>query len=181
MQRSILLVLFLATITNCFSQLNKGSFLVGGAISFQSSKYTASDNATTTFLAAPDAGYFFMDKLAGGLRTSFSYQSNDGDSRLDFFAGPFVRYYFLPVTRQINLLLDGSFMIGTEKYQNFDAETKTAYGFAAGPAFFVNPHIAVEATLGWRSLKYRDDAGRYNTFGLSVGFQLHLQPRKKGK
>lgn len=179
MKRSILLVLFLAPITNCFSQLTKGSFLVGGAISFQSSKYTEGGNTTATLLATPGAGYFFIDKLAGGIRTSISYQSNDGDSRLDFLAGPFTRYYFLPLTRQVNILLDGSFMIGTEKYQNFDADTKTEYGFAAGPAFFINPRIAIEATIGWRSLKYKDDAGRYNTFGMSVGFQLHLQPRRK--
>lgn len=182
MKRSILLVLFSVTISNCFSQLMKGSFLVGGGVSFQSSKYSEGSTTTTRFLLAPNGGYFFIDKLAGGIRTSLSYQSNDGDTRFDILAGPFARYYFLPPGRQVNILLDGSFMIGSEKYQNFAADTKTEYGIAAGPAFFINPHIAIEAMIGWRSLKYKDDAGRYNTVGMSIGFQLHLpSKRSEGK
>ena len=178
MKKALLLFLFFLIVNNCFSQLTKGSFLIGGGISFQSARYTDGGNTTITFLAMPDAGYFFIDKLAGGIKSSFGYKSNDGDSRLDILAGPFARYYFLPQDKKVNIFFEGNFMLGTEKYENFDADPKTEYGVACGPAFFINRYIAVEALLSWRSLKYKDDTGRYNTFGMSIGFQLHLQPKR---
>jgi hypothetical protein len=162
-----------------FSQLTKGNLLAGGSISFQSSKYSAGGNTVSTLNVMPDAGYFFMDRVAGGVRVSFTNYSDEGNSYRDLLAGPFARYYFLPAPRKTNLFLEGNFMIGSNKYTGYDAEGQTQFGGVAGAAFFLNTHIAVEASLGWRSLKYKNDIGRYNTFYIGVGFQIHLDCLKK--
>jgi opacity protein-like surface antigen len=50
----------------------------------------------------------------------------------------------------------------------------TAFGVEAGAAFFLNQSIALEAGLGYNSLKIQDSDDPTNTIGLRVGFQIHL-------
>ncbi len=178
MKKLFLPVLLLVSSTS-FSQLTKGNWTPGGSVSFQSTNYSDGGNTVTVFNFMPDVGYFFIDKLAGGLRVSFTNYSTEGDSYRDFLAGPFARYYFLPAEKKTNIFFDGSFMLGTEKYEGFASESKTQFAVAAGPAFFLNEHIAIETSVGWRSVKHKNDSGRYNTFGIGVGFRLHLQCNKR--
>jgi hypothetical protein len=180
MKRIIFLLLLFFYFNQTHSQITKGNLLIGGSASFESTSYSGDDdNKTTIVQVMPNAGYFFMDKLAGGLRVSFAYKSNDGDYFRDLGIGPFARYYFLPATKTTNLFLEGHFLYGSEKYKGFDAESKTRFGAAAGPAFFLNQHIAIEAMLYWQSVKHAGDEGRYNTVGLAVGIQAHLFSKKK--
>jgi hypothetical protein len=183
MKRSCLLILVLCLATTLTAQVTKGNFLAGGSLSFQSIKYTESEFGSTIFKLMPTAGYFFIDRVAAGLKVSFAHQSNHDDDYRDLLAGPFARYYFLPVTKSTNIFLEGHFMAGSEKYNDFDASDKTQFGFSAGPVFFLNPHIGVETAVNWSSLKYGDSEGRFNVFGISVGFQVHLNCKreKEGK
>jgi hypothetical protein len=161
-----------------FSQVTKGNILAGGSVSFQSSKYTAGGDRTGTFNIMPGAGYFFYDRFAAGLRASFTRFSDGANSYSDWLAGPFARYYFLKAARPTNIFLEGNFMLGSNKYTGYDAEGETQFGAVAGAAFFLNTHVAVEASLGWRSLKYQNDIGRYNTLYIGIGFQIHLLRHK---
>jgi hypothetical protein len=163
------------------AQLSRGSWVIGGNIAFTSQKFTEDDSKSNTLELSPMAGYFIMDKLAVGLKTSISRFSADDDTHLSLLAGPFARFYFLPVASKTNVLLEGHFMGGTDKYKGFDAEGQVQYGFSAGPAFFLNPHVALETLINWRSRKFADDDGRYNNIGLSIGLQVHLLPVKKSK
>ena len=171
-------LLFLLS-TSLYAQVQKGNYLLGGNLSFQSTQYSADESKTTKWNVNPNAGYFFIDKLVGGARVSFIQLEHEGDSFTDIMAGPFVRYYFLPVDRKTNLFLDAAYLFGSEKYDDFDAVGKTELGFAAGPAFFFNPSIAMEAVISWRSLKYKNADGKYNTLGIGVGLQIHFQCNKK--
>lgn len=183
MKKAILPLLFLLMTQVVSAQVTKGNFLVGGSVSFHSTKYSEGDGSVGKFIFMPDAGYFFAERFAAGLRASYTNISNEGDHYNDLLIGPFARYYFLPAAQKTNIFLEGNFLFGSEKFEGFDSESKTQFGLAAGPAFFLNPHVAVEATLNWQTLKYKDDEGRYNTFGVSVGFQIHLNcgNSKKGK
>ena len=100
---------------------------------------------------------------------------DEGDRFRDFTAGPFARYYFLPVSKSTNIFLEGQFLWGSEKYEGFPGENKNGYGFTAGPVFFINPHIGLEMMAGWRSLMYKTDRGRYNTAWIGAGLQVHLE------
>ena len=157
-----------------YAQVTKGNAILGGSISYETTKYSDNGDRVGAFTFMPGVGYFFLDRLAGGLRVSYTQIFDEGDGFRDFTAGPFARYYFLPVTKSTNIFLEGQFLWGSEKYEGFPGENKNGYGFTAGPVFFINPHIGLEMMAGWRSLKYKTDRGRYNTAWIGAGLQVHL-------
>ena len=76
------------------------------------------------------------------------------------------------------LSLDGSFGFGSVSGVG-DTKRQSGFGFASGPAIFLNKHTALEFTLGYNSTKFEDDPDRSNTFTVGVGFQVHLLGSKK--
>lgn len=176
--KHVLLMLFVTTSCTLQAQIEKGNFLAGGTLSFRSTNYSTGNSKTSAWNFTPGGGYFIIDKMALGARITYSYNSNDGDSYSDLLGGPFARYYFLSNEKKTNVFLEADYQLGTEKYQDMDAVGKSQIGLAAGPAFFVNPFIAIETIISWRSLKYKEAEGRYNTFGIGIGFQLHFQCKK---
>src|SRR5215213_733735 len=105
-----------------FSQINKGQWLVGGNAGFSSSKI--GDFKTSTIEFAPDAGYFFIDNFAGGLRVSvqsikIKLDAEDATSSSTSIA-PFVRYYFLPASQKVNVFADASYGFGSTKEEGSD-------------------------------------------------------------
>lgn len=58
------------------AQVAQGNLLAGGSLSFSSEK--DSESTVTTFQFSPAIGYFFADKFAGGLRSSFSSMKMEG-------------------------------------------------------------------------------------------------------
>lgn len=177
-------VLFVAFMTVCaqgvFAQINKGQWLVGGTLGFQSSKQgDADENKVTTLTLSPNAGYFFIDKLAGGLRVSFESEKNksEDDATSTLLVSPFVRYYFLDAAEKVNVFADASYGFGSTGQS--DKASLSGFAFTAGPAVFLTPNVALELGLTYRSLKVEDVDDRNNTFGAQVGFQIHLGGGKK--
>ena len=171
------------SINTSIAQLTKGNAILGGSVTYESTRYSDNGDRIGTFTFMPGVGYFFRDRLAGGLRLSYTQIFDEGDRYRDFTAGPFARYYFLPASRSTNIFLEGQFLWGNEKYEGFAGENKTGYGFTAGPTFFINPHIGLEMMAGWRSVKFKNDKGRYNTAWIGAGLQVHLEicRSKQGK
>lgn len=177
-------VLFAAFLTVCatgaFAQINKGQWLVGGNVGFNTSKTGDNDDAkTTSFNISPNAGYFFMDKLAGGLRADFSSEKvkSADDAFTSFTIAPFVRYYFLPAAEKVNIFADASYAFGSAGYD--EKSSINGYAISAGPAVFLTPNVALEFGIGYTSLKWEDADDRTNNFGVNVGFQIHLGAGKK--
>lgn len=154
------------------AQIQKNDWLIGGGIKFSSNE---ADNFTTTvFDFSPNAGYFFANNFAGGIRAGINSVKEENKGAIsNTLISPFLRYYFLPSDGKVNIMLDGSFGFGST---SVSGETKAQSGlaFAAGPAIFLNKHVALEFTLGYSSLKFEDDPHRSNTFTLGAGFQVHL-------
>lgn len=192
MKKTLLAALLIVSAQAAFSQIYKGQWMVGGDMSVTSSKTKTSVGGTSTtspsttlVMINPDAGYFFMDKLSGGLRLNFT--SATGGYH-DLMVGPFVRYYFLPAAQQVNVFLDGSVGFGSTKASSSsDSHSSTAFQFMAGPAIFLNPHVALQIAPFFRSQWESETVGgvKYkstdNTFGGMVGFQIHLGKGKTGK
>ena len=179
--RKIILVAVLAVATQILSaQITKGTWLLGGSTSFTSSKFSEPPEfKTTSFSFDPNVGYFFIDQFAGGVRGSISTSKDESDDKsTDILIGPFVRYYFLPTGKKTNVFLDGNFMFGSRKDDPNVGPTTTQnitmFGFMAGPAIFLSDNVALEFALGYNSLKFKDIDGRWNSFGVNVGFQIHL-------
>lgn len=176
--KKVLLVAFATILVQVgFSQINQGQWLVGGNVGFSSSKW--GEEKTTTFEFAPNAGYFFINNFAGGLRLDInSTKVDDGfgddDKVTATTIAPFVRYYFLPAAQKVNIFADASYGFGSYKVNGGDGQSVSGFSFQAGPAIFLSPNTALEITLGYNSLKFEDIDDRNNTFLVNVGFQIHL-------
>lgn len=153
------------------AQTGQGNWLIGGGAGFSSGKSSGASSSSSNFFLAPDAGYFVADDLAVGAQVSFYSQTGGYSS---FSAAPFVRYYFLPLGDAAKLLAQGSFGFGSSKSgDGAQSVSSTNWKIAAGPAFFLNQHVALETLLYYGSEKEKDFPA-FNSFGVSIGFQIHL-------
>jgi hypothetical protein len=174
MKKVLLLVLVIASTFAASAQTEKGTWLLGGNANFHSSK--SSGSSSTTFVSiTPNIGYFICDDLAVGGMADFYSES---DYQTDFNIGPFVRYYFLPIGTNAKLFGQGSIGFGSNKYSGESSLGYTKWALAAGPAFFLSPTVALETTLYYSSSKDKGFSA-YNSFGVNVGFQIHLKRGKK--
>jgi hypothetical protein len=180
--------LILLTIANLsFSQIQKNQWMIGGNAAFSIAQ--ASELKTTSIQLAPNVGYFFINKMAGGLRFGFgsdTYSSGGDKYRWTNLAiSPFLRYYFLPATQQVNLFAEGAYSYAWSKYKDVTNSGSYAYrynGFSlmGGPAIFLNEHTALEITLGYsHSTRGPVDSTTTNRFQLGVGLQIHLGKAKQ--
>ena len=176
MKKIVSFLCFVFFASASFSQINKGQWIVGGNASLEFSKYGSDDESKTTAVSiSPNAGYFFINNFAGGARVTFQSvkQKSDEDASTSFLFAPFVRYYFMPAAQKVNLFADASYGFGS--FKSGESESFNQFAIAAGPAVFLSPNTALEFTLQYRSAggdAYGDD--RMNTFGVNVGFQVHL-------
>jgi hypothetical protein len=180
-------VLFVALLTvsagAAFSQGNikKGDLLIGGTVDFSSSKRANTEGSYQEFNFSPDAGYFFMNQLAGGLRVNLNsskYESVGSDKTTQFMLAPFVRYYFLPATQKLNVFADADYGFGKVKSTGSEDYNISAFSGKAGVAFFLTPATALEFSLGYTSAKEEFATERYNTIMTGIGLQIHLPGKK---
>ncbi len=192
MKKLFFFALALCIVPNLHAQLNRGQWLVGGSAGFSTSSYNAGNvsSKATNFQLSPGIGYFVFDKLAIGLRAAVNYSydvekfgipSNNFDTkRSGLGLTPYVRYYFLPKTNKINILADVSYSDVNTKITTVVSDlpnssvtnNEHAFTFAAGPAFFINRHIALEITASYEIAKYGTLS--QNIFLINAGFQIHL-------
>ncbi len=174
--------LFIATLLftmTANAQITEGNWMVGGNASFANSSAKTEDGFTqssTGIRIAPNIGYFITDKFALGLKTSLGYSKSDGGSGIGYGGGPFARYYFLNPERIVNLFAEADYRFGTTKSQGTDSTSSSSYSFKAGPAIFFNSSAALELALYYNSSTL--DKTVFNDYGLSIGFQIHLENNK---
>ena len=189
------LILLLSGITlsfSAFSQLEKRTWLLGGSgnlysyhekFDFGSANYTAK---YTIINLSASVGYFFSNKLAGGLRPYLFYQkgSSSGGGHtndLKVAAGPFVRYYFLNEEKQFNLLADISYQLGINRMLTGEEKGKISILSAMGGVeVFFNSSVGLEILVGYANwvTTINDNTG-YNSnkkgVQTSIGFHFHLE------
>lgn len=169
------------------AQLAKGDFLAGGNLSFQNSRNFRQDQLTDKGIniqASPGFGYFLVNRLATGVRLNYNYSSSknlvSGTSYRsygwDLGAGPFVRYYFLPEAKKINLLAEASYVFNFYKTvsggTSFTNDMQTL-GISAGPAIFLNPKLALEILAGYRRQQVNKDNFIGQVFLIQFGLQFY--------
>lgn len=177
MKKILLAICLFVWVGSLTAQVQKNDWLMGGSTKFSSNK--TAGIKTTMFEFSPNAGYFFVNNFAVGLRAGISSVKLEGtDAVSSSLFSPFLRYYLLPVANKVNFMLDGSFGLGSTTAVG-KTVAQNGFGFAAGPAIFLNKHTAFEFTLGYNSIKIKDDPDRSNTFTVGVGFQVHLLGSKK--
>lgn len=187
MQKILLMLIVFLSASTGFAQINKGQFLAGGSGSF--SNKDVDGIKSNNFTLTPNAGYFFMNKLAGGISLSFgNTRTKMSDERITlngYGVSPFVRYYVLPTANKVNLFAQASYgwgkSVSSSTYNNSKYKTNfNSFSFSAGPTFFVNRNVAIELTAGYNQThsKSKYDGSTFNSknknFQVGVGFQIHL-------
>jgi hypothetical protein len=171
----------------CFSQTEKGSWLLGGNIEFTFSKQEIYNNVTksTQFEFNPNVGYFIAPNFAIGLEiglSSISEESNGSDEDVSLFsAGPFARYYF-NASKNVKILTGAAMGFGkTKGILDYSKHSVTAWQIEAGPAFFLRPTVALEFLVHYQAVKFKGQDAFYNAtnknFGVGLGLQFYLTPK----
>ena len=189
MKKLVIAAILNLACVNTFSQLISGTWLVGGVGKFSRSANTFESNDTTSLdiLAdisiSCDIGYFIIDRLSVGLRTSYSkYKatiqgvSNDGtnDNRLEF--GPFVKYYFLNTDRQFNIVADVSYQYGRFWHKPQKGPINK-FSISAGTVVFFNSSVGLEMLIGYFKRKEEISYQLTTTHkqqGLQIGIGFHF-------
>jgi len=165
------------------AQITKGNWMVGGTGTFekQQADFNGSTLRTTRLQLYPNIGYFFVDKLSVGLKPSIDVIKTKTDSyntkTFMLGAGPFVRYYFLPAEKQVNLFTEGNYQysFGTNKYY------QNLYRISVGPEVFFNSSVGIELTANYEYLHRKGGVNSAKTFFIGAGFQIHLEKERNNQ
>jgi hypothetical protein len=154
------------------AQLYKGQWMAGGNVSVTTyNNYFFKYNSLSA-TAVPNIGYFFVDKLAGGLdfyvnwgETKFSYNFTT------YGFSPFLRYYFLPAENKVNIFANTSF---GWQIANL-GHGFTQWTLSAGPSVFISSNFAVELALQYAAYSGGLDTDYHpRNFAINIGFQFHF-------
>jgi hypothetical protein len=183
------IVLFAVSIIisiTAFSQLEKGTWLVGGNFSYTSSKNNSDAGSKTkayTLSVYPNVGYFVAKKFVLGIRSAISKEASKATGTsvyskyTDFNLGPFARYYFLEKESTVNVLLESGYQFGFTK-GDYLKNNHSVFYFSAGPAIYFNSSAAIEFLIGYSTYKIKNYAGSNNTISVSIGLQFYLEKEK---
>lgn len=172
MKKRVLVALAICIGISCFSQTEKGDFLVGGSFGFRTNKNNSNFNLS------PNAGYFFADNFAAGANVTLDF-SKKGDVRTNEVGiGPFVRYYLGKTTVRPFLVSSFGFTSQSDKTANTKIKSRGTYFLAGlGYAAFISEDVAVEGIAAYNYTHFKN-ASSFNGFSLNFGFQVYIN---KGK
>ncbi|WP_407425323.1 outer membrane beta-barrel protein [Arcticibacter sp.] len=156
------------------AQTEKGKFMLGGNLAFDSQKSDADNSkANTSFEIVPNVGYFVSDNVAIGTGIGYSYDKKIGTSKNEaFVVSPFGRYYTNVSDRfkffgQLSVPME----FGSTHAVNADGDKgaklgkSTQIGVAVSPgfAFFPSKKVGIEFALnGLNYTNYRVKDGDDN-------------------
>lgn len=176
----IALLSFITSAAN--SQITKRNWMLGGIINYASTNYN-SENYGATHTAynlqiKPNIGYFFIDKLAAGIKTGIGKTGQKGGTNYtDFNIGPFFRYYFLNQDKNVNILSEGMYQYGFEGSLSGsnNSTSKSTFTFSAGPVIYFNTVVGLEFLISYSTYKFSGIKGSNNTVMVGLGLQVHLE------
>jgi hypothetical protein len=177
-------VLFINVTATC--QITKGNWMIGGNTDFSSTSNKSEEGQRTTAFTiqiTPNIGYFIADKFATGLKVSVGKEGvkATGTSRYSTYTnanfGPFLRYYFLPTDKLLNVLVEGVYQYGFIAGDN-NKVFKNTFSISGGPVVYFNSSVGLEFLIGYSTFKYVGFAGSNGTVQVGLGLQVHLEKDK---
>jgi hypothetical protein len=159
-----------------------GKWLAGGNAELYVERI-AGNTGRLVLILEPQAGYFFTNSWAAGLRLPLGFLSNSYQIAVQ----PFVRFY-VPLPGDIKPFVEVN--SGYEWKNNLNRTTLDVvyterswfFGARGGAAFFVNTNVSVDVFLyyngkntTWEDLDFDAHGTLVNqTFGLGAGFQIYF-------
>ena len=204
MKTILLITVSIFFILNSQGQITKGNWLVGGNMTFSNTKSISTTSlgvgsyTSINLGISPNIGYFLLDKFALGLKPSFTHQkffggevinngvavASYGVSNMDWFdIGPFVRYYFLPVEKNINIFSEINYKYGIANLHPGKGD-RNSYSIYVGPVVYFNSSVGIEFSVGYNSSRETlyglnsstDDVSLKNKrIEMGIGLQIHLE------
>jgi hypothetical protein len=187
-------LIILALAVTGFANAQKGSYLVAGNVTYNSTKLEAggSESKASAFSFNPQVGYQFHENwtvgVAAGLMTQKTDNSNDNNQKVtNFTIGPFVRY-----TKAINETFSFYTDLGigfTNRKETYEEPGFIAHNDATGlttqltPALSLNVKegLAINFAIGglyYNTLDY-DGGLKSNQFGINFGQAFTVGIQKK--
>lgn len=187
MKKILLSLVAVAALTfGANAQTEKGKIILGGNVSFNSTKVDGASKADVKFSVIPSVGYFVGNNFAIGTGVGYDYDKSvsEGAQVGAFKVAPFGRYY-VNLTDQFKFFgqLSVPLAFGTLKDVEANGDTGSKLGtttsigvnVAPGFAFFPNKKIGIEFSvngLGYQNFSVKEEATgaklKSNSFGLEA-------------
>lgn len=183
--RTLFFLFALAFSLTTNAQITKGNWLAGGNGNFVFSKVkseSSNGNVSTSkafgFSLQPKIGYFPIDKFATGLSLRLNHSNpSKSSSEWSYGIGPFIRYYFLPTDRLVNVFSEAGYVFSTDlsgsSFNSNSIDLKT------GTVIFFTGSVGLEVTLNYDYSKRNNHSGSLigDRFSLGLGFQVYLKEK----
>jgi hypothetical protein len=172
------------------AQIEKGSWIIGGNGSLSNTKANNSNILFNRYLYINidnNTGYFFKNKFAAGVKSSFSYTKivtyeTYGNSITElkpmYGLGMYTRYYILPLDKRINFLAELKYQRYFPGGKNISPKITHGSGITLGSVLFLNDVIGVEYTISYGSSPTFSRGYFANTLQTGIGLQIHLKKEK---
>lgn len=176
MKNLFLFLVFMAFLPNLSAQIQKGSVLLGGAVSINNfNEYGSNDIAINFF---PRLGFLLSDRFALGGGIDFALTAGDvSDTQGSLGLNIFNRFY---LSKSGMSRFFAQLDVGAQApYLDDASDIYVAGGLHLGGDFFLNEYVAIEGMLGYRRLhNFEFDTG-LNLFGLSFGVVGFIRGKNK--
>jgi hypothetical protein len=154
------------------AQLYKGQWMAGGNLGITTYDNYMFPHNGLSGTVIPNIGYFFVDKLVGGLRFDVNWGETKFSSSFTTYGfSPFLRYYILPAEKKINFFVNTSF--GWQIASLGGGFTQ--WTLSAGPSLFIASNFSIELALQYAAYSpdlYTEYHPR--SFAINIGFQFHF-------
>ena len=167
--KNFLLLVSMAAVVHGMAQTGKGSTLLGGSLSLQTTK------ANSQFSLNPNVGYFIFDNFAAGAGLNMSFSKVGDEKRNSFGLGPFARYYFGKTTTKPFVVTEFNYNFISTTLPNTPKTKVNGFSYLLGLGFaaFLNDLVAVEGIAGYNYSDYKNNSGA-SGFNLRLGFQIYF-------
>ena len=146
----------------------------GGTINYSKVKSSYDTQPIFEISLNPGIGYFFVNNLAIGLITDFSYYTNmDYNKYYSIGIGPTVKYYF-----GNGILIKGESTYGGLRGLGDSSFKSNTFTFkpGVGYAFFINSKVSLEPSLNYEFMNYKvhDEGNDYVAKTNSLQIELNI-------
>jgi opacity protein-like surface antigen len=136
---------------------------------------------------SPKIGYFFSDNFVAGTIVNLGYNNAAGDDEdvaNTFIYGvqAFSRFYIAPSDVDLGESVPvGQFFIETQagiagrNIEGGDSTNGFSFGFGPGYSYFLNPNVALEASVKYNGLVGGGSDNYQNSLGVNLGIQIFLE------